>query len=88
MSIDNAFVGPIPERILIALVKNTAFFVSASTNPFHFHHYDMKNLVMYEMEFSTLPNHSQWIALPPLELPELMKYYFQVLVYIMMTVIT
>ena len=24
-SIDNAFLGPIPERILIALVKNTAF---------------------------------------------------------------
>jgi hypothetical protein len=40
------------------------------------------------MEFSTLPSHSQWIALYPLELPELMKHYFQVLVYIMMTVLT
>ena len=26
ISIDNAFLGPIPERILIGLVKNTAFF--------------------------------------------------------------
>jgi hypothetical protein len=47
VSIDNAFLGPIPERILIALVKNNAFFGSASTNPFHFHHYDMTNLVLY-----------------------------------------
>jgi len=26
VSIDNAFLGPISEKILIALVKNTAFF--------------------------------------------------------------
>ena len=44
--IDNAFLGPIPERILIALVKNTAFVGSPSTNPFHFHHYDTTNLVL------------------------------------------
>jgi hypothetical protein len=47
VSIDNAFLGPIPERILIAIVKNTAFFGSASTNPFHNHHFDMTNLVLY-----------------------------------------
>jgi len=47
ISIDNAFLGPIPERILNALVKNTAFVRSPSTNPFHVHHYDMKNLVLY-----------------------------------------
>ena len=46
-SIDNAFFGPIPERILILLVKITAFVGTASTNPFHFHHYDMTNLVLY-----------------------------------------
>jgi len=46
VSIDNAFVGPIPERILIALVKNTVFVGSASTNPSHFHHY-MTDLVLY-----------------------------------------
>jgi len=42
-----AFLGPIRERILIAFVKNTAFVGSASTNPFHFHHYDMSNLVLF-----------------------------------------
>jgi hypothetical protein len=47
ISIDNAFLGPIPERILIGLVKNTAFVGSPSTNPFHFHNYDMTNLVLY-----------------------------------------
>ena len=39
------------------------------------------------MEFSTLPSHSQWIALHPLELPELTKHYFQVVAYITMTVL-
>ena len=73
VSIDNAFLGPIPERVLIAMVKNTAFVGSASTNPFH---------------FSTLLSHSQWIALRPLELLELTKLYFRVLVYITMTVLT
>jgi len=38
--------GPIPERIRIALVKNTAFVGFANTNPFHFNHY-MTNLVLY-----------------------------------------
>ena len=47
VSIDNAILGPIPERILIAFVKNTAFVGSASTNPFHFHHYDIINLVLF-----------------------------------------
>jgi len=42
-----AFLGPIPERFLTALVKNTAFVGSASTNPYHFQHYDMTNLVLY-----------------------------------------
>ena len=47
VSIDNVFLGPIPERILLGFVKNTAFVGSASTNPFHFHHYDMTSLVLY-----------------------------------------
>jgi len=41
ISIDNKLLGPIPERILIAFVG------SASTNPFHFHHYEMSNLVLF-----------------------------------------
>jgi hypothetical protein len=36
----------VPGRILIVLVKNAAFVASASTNPFHLHHNDMKNLVL------------------------------------------
>jgi len=47
VSIDNAFLGPILELIIIALVKNSSFLGSASTNPFYFHHYDMTNLVLY-----------------------------------------
>jgi hypothetical protein len=47
VSIDNAFLGPIPERLLIGLVKYTTFVTSVSTNPFKFHHYVMKYLVLY-----------------------------------------
>jgi hypothetical protein len=47
ISIDNAFLGPIPERLLVAFVKNIAFVGSASINPFQFQHYDMTQLVLY-----------------------------------------
>ena len=46
ISIDKAFLGPITERILSGFVKNIAFVGSASTNPFHFRHYDMTSLVL------------------------------------------
>jgi predicted acyltransferase (DUF342 family) len=39
ISINNAFLGSMPNRNLIVLVKNVTFFGSVSTNPFHFHHY-------------------------------------------------
>ena len=44
---NNAFLLPIPGSILLALVYNSAFFVSASTNPHHLYHNDMINLVFY-----------------------------------------
>ena len=47
VSINNAFLSQIPERILMVMVKNTAFICSASTNPFHFHHLDTTNFVLY-----------------------------------------
>ena len=47
VSIDSGFLGPIAERIPIALVKNTTFVGPPSTNPSRFHHYDMTNLVLY-----------------------------------------
>jgi hypothetical protein len=47
LSIDNAFLGRILERVLIAIVKNTAFVGSNSTNPFEFRHYHMTHFVLY-----------------------------------------
>jgi len=47
VSIANAFLGPIPERILIVFVKNTAFVGSVSTKLFHFHHYAMSNFLLF-----------------------------------------
>ena len=47
VSIDNAFLGPIPVRILLGFVRYTAFVSSASTNRFHFRHYDVTSLVLY-----------------------------------------
>ena len=44
VSIDNAFLVPIPEMILIAMVKNTGFVGSTSTNLIHFHLYDRQIL--------------------------------------------
>jgi hypothetical protein len=45
-SIDNAFLGPIPEKLLKGLVKSSAFVGSTTTNPIHIHHYDMTNHVL------------------------------------------
>ena len=47
ISINNAFLGQVPNRILIVLVKNAAFLGFASTNAFHFHHYNLTNLMLY-----------------------------------------
>ena len=85
VSIDNTFLGPIPERILIAFVKNTAFVGSVSTNPFHFHHYDMLNLVLF---VNGVKNPSEpLIVLQHLVLPGLTKHIFRVLVSITTTVL-
>jgi hypothetical protein len=50
ISIDNAFLELVPDRILVILVKNKAFVGSASTNPYHFQHYDLTSLVLYVNE--------------------------------------
>jgi len=47
ISINNAFIGPVPDGILAVLVKNEAFVGSANANSFHFHHYNMTKLVLY-----------------------------------------
>jgi len=88
VSIDNAFLGPIPERILVALVKNTSFVGSASTNPFNFHHYGMTNLVLYVNGVQHPPEPLTMDCASPFGLPGLTKPNFQVLVFITMTVLT
>jgi xylose isomerase len=64
-----------PDQILIVLVKNGAFVGSASKNPFHFHHYDVTNIVLMNIKFNIIRNHLQWIALYPLKIQELMIQY-------------
>jgi hypothetical protein len=84
ISINDAFLGPVPDRILIVSVKNAAFVGSASTNPFQFHHCDMTNLVLY---VNGVQHPSEPLTMDcsyPLELQELTKHYFQVLVFITM----
>jgi hypothetical protein len=60
VSIDNAYLGQIPERILIVMVKNTAFVGSTNTKPFHFHYCDMTNFVLY---VSGVPHPSEPLAM-------------------------
>jgi hypothetical protein len=87
VSIDNALLGTIPEKIIITMVKNAAFVGSASTSPFHFHDYDMTNFVMY---VNGVHHHSEPLTmfyLQPLELPELTKHYCRVWVYITISVL-
>jgi hypothetical protein len=50
ISINNAKLGQVPDRILMSLVKNAAIVGSTSTNLFYFHRYDMTNLVLYVNE--------------------------------------
>jgi len=72
----------------MAMVKNAAFVGSACMNLFHFHHYDMTNLVPYVNGVQPPSELLKWIALRPLELPVLTKHYFQVQVNITITVLT
>ena len=47
VSIDSAFLEPIPEKILLGFVKNTDFVGSAFTNSFHFPIIEMTFSVLY-----------------------------------------
>ena len=47
MSIDNAVLGPMPKRLLFAMVKNTDFLGSVNTNPHFFHHYDISYFALH-----------------------------------------
>ena len=47
LSIDNAILGPIPKRLLFAMIDNKHFLGSTNTNPFKFNHYDMDSFSLY-----------------------------------------
>lgn len=46
-SLDNVYLGQMPERIVIGLVSNTAFNGSFTLNPFNFHHHNVNYLALY-----------------------------------------
>jgi hypothetical protein len=47
LSIDNAVLGTLPQRILITMVKNKDFLGSVDSNPYNFKHYKLSNFAMY-----------------------------------------
>ena len=70
------------------MFKNTAFCGTASTTPVHFHDYDITNLSFY---VNGVQHHSfsqLWFPLQSFEQQVFTKNYFQVLIYITMTVPT
>ena len=85
---ENAFLGPIPERIFLELVKNAGLVGSASTNPFHFHHYDTRNFVLNVNCVQLAPEHLIIDSFSPFGAIRAYETLFLVLVYITMTVLT
>jgi hypothetical protein len=47
LSIDNAVLGIIPERLLFTMLKNTDFLGSIDSNPYNFRHYNMSNFSLF-----------------------------------------
>jgi hypothetical protein len=47
LSIDNAIIGQLPNRILITMVNNKDFLGSVTSNPYNFRHYKLSNFAMY-----------------------------------------
>ena len=47
LSIDNAVLGPIPKRLLFAMVKNSDLNGSLDTNPFNLKHYDINHFTLF-----------------------------------------
>jgi len=45
-SIDNAVLGTIPKRLLFTMVKNTEYFGSVTTNPYHFRHFNLSSFAL------------------------------------------
>jgi hypothetical protein len=47
LSIDNAFIGQLPKRLLFTMVKNAEFIGFLDTNPFNFRHYDLSHFTLF-----------------------------------------
>jgi len=47
LSIDNAFMGHVPKRLLFTMVKNADFIGSMDTNPYKFRHYDISDFSLF-----------------------------------------
>jgi hypothetical protein len=47
VSIDNAVLGTLPNRLLFTMLRNVDFTGSPDTNPYFFSHFGLNNFVMY-----------------------------------------
>jgi hypothetical protein len=47
LSIDNAVLGPLPNRILFTLVTNSDFLGTLDSNPYNFRHYGIRQFELY-----------------------------------------
>jgi hypothetical protein len=47
LSIDNALLGPLPKRLLFALVKNKDYLGTLDSNPYNFRHYGILEFELY-----------------------------------------
>ena len=54
LSIDNAVLVRVPERLLFTMVKNADFIGTIDTNPYKFRHYDISDFSLLSTENSTL----------------------------------
>jgi hypothetical protein len=71
----------------MVLIKNAAFVASFRTNAFHFHHYEMLNLVLY---VNGVQQHLEPITVDcssPFGPTKLSKHDFEVLVFFTMIVL-
>lgn len=47
ISIDNAYIGVLPKRLLFSMVKNSAFSGTVDSNPYDLHHFTLNSFTMY-----------------------------------------
>ena len=47
LSIDNADLRQLPKRLLFAMFKNKAFLGALDTNPYYFHHFNLRHFTFF-----------------------------------------